>query len=70
MKIQKNLLEARKQAIGPDVPTDREFMRKGQVGSWRKEMSLELALKVDEWMKKNIKGTDFDKWQDIYENSS
>lgn len=52
------------------MPTDRTFMRKGQVGSWRKEMSLELALKVDEWMKKNIKETDFDKWQDIYETTS
>ena len=35
------------------------FMRKGQVGGWKCDLSPEMAEKVDNWTRKNLKGTDY-----------
>ena len=35
------------------------FMRKGQVGSWKVELSHEAEEKINKWCRAKIKGTDF-----------
>ncbi|PSN34020.1 hypothetical protein C0J52_19861 [Blattella germanica] len=35
------------------------FMRKGQVGSWKEELSQQAAQKIDAWTEKKLKGTGY-----------
>ncbi|KAJ9573814.1 hypothetical protein L9F63_008796, partial [Diploptera punctata] len=35
------------------------FMRKGQVGGWKSDLSPEAAEKVDNWSRDKVKGTDY-----------
>ncbi|KAJ9573815.1 hypothetical protein L9F63_008797 [Diploptera punctata] len=35
------------------------FMRKGEVGSWKSDLSPEVAEKVDNWTKEKLTGTDY-----------
>jgi len=34
------------------------FIRKGKTGDWKNHFSPELSLRIDQWMEKNLAGTD------------
>ncbi|PSN52286.1 hypothetical protein C0J52_08323 [Blattella germanica] len=35
------------------------FIRKGEIGSWKSDLSLELAEKIDNWTRERLKDTDY-----------
>lgn len=35
------------------------FLRKGKAGGYRESLSEEQIKKIDEWVEKSLKGTDF-----------
>ena len=40
-----------------DIPAEKQFIRKGQVGDWRNHFDKEKNQKWDKWIETNIKGT-------------
>ncbi|KAF2886189.1 hypothetical protein ILUMI_19984 [Ignelater luminosus] len=44
---------------------DGRFMRSGTVGKYKEELSAETIKKLDEWIKQNVSGTDFEKEYDF-----
>lgn len=49
----------KKEVVSKMDGTNCNFMRKGKVGSWKEEMSPELAKRFDDWIEKHLNGTDF-----------
>lgn len=39
---------------------DLQFIRRGETGSWRKEMTQDMSDRLDAWTQQRLKGTGYD----------
>ena len=53
-----NFEDVRKAGIGMNKDASTKFIRKGETGDWKNHFSPELDHQVDEWIERNLAGTD------------
>jgi hypothetical protein len=44
----------------PDEEEDLHFLRQGETGGWRKDMTQAVADRLDAWTELRLRGTDYD----------
>ncbi|XP_026477319.1 sulfotransferase 1C4-like [Ctenocephalides felis] len=60
-----DIIDLRAKHIGFEPPKDVKFIRQGQAGGWKNELSEESRRKIEQWSRNALKNTDYPPLEDM-----